>query len=113
MHEVSIIQDMFDIIEENIENHNIEEVSKIVVKVGEFTCVEEHALTFAFEAISKDTKAENAELIIKRVKATAKCEDCQEIFDISYTNKKCPVCRKFSNNIISGYELILSEIEGE
>ena len=61
----------------------------------------------------RDTESEKAELIINRVKAKAECNECGQVFDISFTDKKCPKCNVFSNNIVSGYELLLDEIEGE
>ncbi|GIM27738.1 putative hydrogenase nickel incorporation protein HypA [Clostridium polyendosporum] len=113
MHEVSIMGDIFNIVNENIVNYKMKKVNKILLKVGEFTCVQEDALQFAFEAFSKDTVAEGAELIIDRVEATAKCSNCEEIFKITFVNKICPKCQTFSNNIVTGYELLLQEIEGE
>lgn len=113
MHEVSIMGEIFEIINENISTHNIKKVNKVVLKIGEFSCVEDSALKFAFQAFSKDTESEKAELVINRVKAKAQCSECGQLFDISFTDKKCPKCHVFSNNIISGYELLLDEIEGE
>lgn len=113
VHEVSIMGNIFEIINENVINNNMKKVNKITLKIGEFTCVEEDSLRFAFQAFSKDTEAEEAQLIIDRVEATAKCEHCQKIFKVSFFNKICPVCQTFSNNIVTGYELLLQEIEGE
>ena len=53
MHEVSIMGEIFEIINENVINHNIKKVNKVVLKIGEFSCVEDSALKFAFEAFSK------------------------------------------------------------
>lgn len=105
--------DIFEIIEDNIAKYNLQRIEKVVLKIGEFTCVEDSALEFAFEAFSKDSLAEGAELLIDRVKASAKCDECGQVFSISFTDKKCPKCNTFSNNIITGYELLLNEIEGE
>lgn len=113
VHEVSIMGDIFQILNENVTNHKMQKVNKVVLKVGEFTCVQEDALQFAFQAFSKDTEAEGAELVIDRVEATAKCSNCEEIFKVGFLDKACPKCKTFSNNIVTGYELLLQEIEGE
>lgn len=113
MHEVSIMEGIFEIITDNVDEHKLKKVNKVMLQIGEFTCVEEGALRFAFEAFSKDTKAEGAELLIDRVKATAKCGRCGQVFKIAFTNKICPHCGIFSNNVVSGYELLLNEIEGD
>lgn len=105
--------DIFEIVEENIAIYNLKKIEKISLKIGEFTCVEDSALEFAFEAFSKDSIAEGAKLLIERVRASAECNNCGQVFNISFTNKICPSCSTFSTNIITGYELLLNEIEGE
>ncbi len=43
----------------------------------------------------------------------AYCEKCRKKFKISFTEKNCPTCKTYSSNIVSGYETILEQIEGE
>jgi hydrogenase nickel incorporation protein HypA/HybF len=113
MHEVSIMGEVFEIIEDNVVNHNIKKVNKVIIDIGEFTCVEESALRFSFDTMKIDTACEDSDFIINKIPATAKCDDCGEVFNVSYTNKLCSICNKFSNNILTGYELSLQTIEGE
>lgn len=113
MHEVSIMGEVFEIIEDNIKSHNIKKVNKVVIDIGEFTCVEESALRFSFDTMKIDTTCEDSDFIINKIPATAKCDDCGEVFNVGYTNKICPLCNRFSNNILTGYELSLQTIEGE
>lgn len=113
MHEVSIVYDTIQMVEKHSQEANIKSVDKIILKVGEFTCVKEDSLIFAFESLSENTICDNAKLIIDKVGAKAYCDDCKEEFSIDFMNKTCPKCNKYSNNITSGYELILSRIEGE
>ncbi|SHI66453.1 hydrogenase nickel incorporation protein HypA/HybF [Geosporobacter subterraneus DSM 17957] len=113
MHEVSITADLFEIIEENITLHKLNKISKVGLKIGEMTCLEESALRFSFEAFSKDTAVEGAELIIERVKATALCSQCGDVYGISFYNKICPQCSSFSNDVVTGYELFIDTLEGE
>ena len=105
--------EVFEIIEDNVKNHNIQKVNRVVIVVGEFTCVEESALRFSFDTMKINTVCEESDFIIKKISATAKCDDCDEVFNVSYTNKLCPICNKFSNDILTGYELSLQTIEGE
>lgn len=113
MHEVSIVSNIFEIINENIKVHNLKKVSKVILKIGDMTCVEENAIRFSFEVFSKGTPVEKAELIIKKIKSSAFCENCSETFDVSFLNKICPKCNTFSSNVITGYELQIDELEGE
>ncbi|WP_425447354.1 hydrogenase maturation nickel metallochaperone HypA [Dethiothermospora halolimnae] len=113
MHEVSVMTEVFQIINENIKIHNLKRIDKVVLKIGSFTCIEESSLRFVFKSMAKETICKDAELIIVKVKARAYCDYCKHEFNIEYTNKICPKCNRFSSNIIDGYELLLESIEGE
>lgn len=113
MHEISVVSNMLDIIHENASENNIKTITKVVVDIGEFTCIEESSFRFSFETMKIGTICENANLIINKIKPSAKCFNCNEVFNITYTNKLCPNCNTFSSNIITGYELLVNSIEGE
>ena len=113
MHEVSIVYDVIQIVKESSKLNNISTVKKIFMKIGEFTCIDESSINFAFEVLSKNTLCEGALLDIERVKGKAKCNVCDEEFFISFTNKLCPKCMCYSDNIINGYEILVYEIEGD
>lgn len=67
MHEMSTTQGVLEIIDENIKNYNLKKVNKVVLEIGEDSCIEENNLKFSFEAVSKGTICENAQLIIKKI----------------------------------------------
>ena len=113
LHEMSIVGEIFSIINENIQKYNLKKVSRVVIAVGEMTCVNDDALQFAFQVFAENTIAENAELIINKVEAKVKCNNCGQLFNITYTDKQCPVCNTYSDNLQNGYELILDKVEGE
>ena len=113
MHEVSIIQNVISIVSEKASENNLEKVNKVSLKIGELSGVHEDSLRFAFNAVSKDTIACGAELIIEKVEATAKCNSCNISFKIDYFNKLCPKCKVFCDNVLSGYELYINTIEGD
>ncbi len=113
MHETSIVAEVIKIVLAKAREYKISKVNAITAKVGELTGVSPEALSFAFEVFSKGTIAAEAEFKLNTVKASAKCETCEVIFAINHVNKKCPVCHRFCNNILTGYELLIETIEGE
>lgn len=113
MHEISIIQEVINIVENTAVENNIKRVDKITLKIGELSGVMMDSLVFAFNIIRQGTLAEASKLEAIKVEAKAKCDDCNVIFKIDHFNKLCPTCNKLSNNIISGYELYIDTIEGE
>ncbi|WP_010233939.1 hydrogenase maturation nickel metallochaperone HypA [Clostridium arbusti] len=113
MHEVSIMQNSIKIVLEKAKENNLNNISKITIKIGELSGVMSDSLIFAFNSLSKGTIAEGAKFLIEKVDATAMCDDCGITFEIDHFNKLCPNCNKFSTNILSGYELYVNTIEGE
>lgn len=111
MHEVSIVHDIIETIKESSKLNNINKVNKVFMKIGEFTCIDENSINFAFDVLSKNTLCEGALLDIERIKGKAKCNVCNDEFFISFTNKLCPKCRCYSSNIINGYEILVYEID--
>ena len=111
MHEVSIIYDTIKMVEKHSQEANIKSVDKIILKVGEFTCVQEDSLIFAFESLSENTICDGAKFIIDKVAAKAYCNDCKEEFSIDFMNKACPKCNKYSNKIL--FVILLSTLDSE
>lgn len=64
MHEVSIVHDIIETIKESSRLNNINKVNKVFMKIGEFTCIDESSINFAFEVLSKNTLCECAILAI-------------------------------------------------
>ncbi|ACL69146.1 hydrogenase maturation nickel metallochaperone HypA [Halothermothrix orenii] len=110
---MSVMGEIFSIINSNVAKYRLKRVTKVVVRVGEMTCLNDEALDFAFQVFAEDTVAEGAELIINKEKARARCHHCGHIFEITYTDKLCPHCQSYSDNIVNGYELYLDKVEGE
>lgn len=113
MHEVSIMENAMKIVREKAKENDLNNISKITIKIGKLSGVLPEALEFAFQVISKGTIAQGAELLIEKVDASAMCDVCGITFEIDHFNKLCPNCNKFSTNILSGYELYVNTIEGE
>jgi len=113
MHEVSIIQNVVQIVTEKAIENKFTKVNKVSLKIGELSGVMSESLNFAFKSCIMDTMLEGSTLEIEKVKAVAECVDCTREFPIDHFNKLCPCCNKFSSNIISGYELYINTIEGD
>jgi hydrogenase nickel incorporation protein HypA/HybF len=67
VHEASIASEIYNIVEENIKDYKIKFVTLILIKVGSFNGIDGESLRFAFRAISKGSKCENAKIIMEAV----------------------------------------------
>ena len=59
MHEMSLCQNIMEIIDQQQKKHEIHEVTDIWLEIGALSCVEQSAVEFCFEIMRKDTVAEN------------------------------------------------------
>jgi hydrogenase nickel incorporation protein HypA/HybF len=113
MHEVSIIQNVIEIVTQKAIDNNLTNIRKVTLKIGELTDIMPESLSFAFESCRIGTLLEGATLEIQNVSALGQCQDCNLEFPIDHFNKLCPNCHKFCSSIISGYELYVNTIEGD
>ncbi len=113
MHEVSLSADIINIVETSCFEHQISKVSKVNVAIGTLSCVELTALQTAFDILKLNTLCESAQLIIQHIEATAKCQQCQQTFKITYTTKQCPTCHSIDCDILTGYELNVTSYSGD
>lgn len=67
VHEASIAYEIYEIVEESLNEYNLKNVSLISIKVGSFNGIDEASLRFAFEVISKGSSCEKAKVIIEEV----------------------------------------------
>lgn len=113
MHEVSIVKEISDIVILTAEKNNIKKVTKVLLEVGEFSCIQDEHLKFAFEIISKNTLHEGSLLEIKRVGPSSYCSNCKINYPITFVEKLCPSCKQINENIQSGYDTLVKAIEGD
>lgn len=113
MHELSITQEMVKIVVEQAEKSNISKITKINLVVGELTGYAGESIQFYFDFISKETLAEGAELVFRKIKGTLKCLNCEESFELPEFNYICPYCHSDRVNLSGGNELFVESIEGE
>ncbi len=89
-----------------------QQIEKIHLVVGQFTCVEPVSLKFAFEVQTRNTFLDGVELIIKDIPLIAFCHLCQHEYKpqigLQYS---CPDCNSPMEDIRSGRELKIDHIE--
>jgi hydrogenase nickel incorporation protein HypA/HybF len=111
MHEMSLCQGLLDLIEAEREARGFEHVARVRVAVGAFANVEPDALRFGFEAVTRGTAAEGAELDLDVIPARAWCMPCGDVRLIARRGDPCPVCGSAQLVLQSGEELRLTELE--
>lgn len=113
MHELSIAENIFKIIENNLSKYNFTKVKGINLKIGKLTAIVPSSLFFAFEILSKGTKFEGAKININEVPIMVLCKKCGKESIIESYDFCCPVCKFQDTEIISGRELYIEDVEIE
>lgn len=110
MHEMSLMQNILDIVAQNADKEKAAKVTRIDLAVGQRSGVVRDALSFAFEAMSPNTIAAGAELIITEIPLCYRCPDCGSETTENLT--LCPDCDRFFE-LAQGQELQITSIEVE
>jgi len=110
MHELSIAQNIVEIVKENIDERDLDAIEKVILKVGELSGVVTDSLLFSLQAITSDTQLQNAKFETEIIPFTIKCNLCGGISNTELGIVKCPLCGDKNTEVISGNELLISEI---
>lgn len=111
MHELSLAQNIVEIVEAALPPESDPGASTVRVRIGELAGVVPDSLAFCFEAITKGTRLENARLQLIPVAATAKCGSCGSVNQIIDAVFVCTECGGTGLTLLSGRELQVVEIE--
>ncbi|MEJ2200014.1 MAG: hydrogenase maturation nickel metallochaperone HypA [Desulfuromonadaceae bacterium] len=111
MHEVGITRSIIEICEDNARRHGARVVRSVTVEIGDLPGVVPEAVEFCFDACSKGTLLEGAQLIIERVPALGRCTQCHTEHPLEATTFSCPSCDSFSLQRLQGDELKVKEME--
>jgi hydrogenase nickel incorporation protein HypA/HybF len=110
MHEVSIAQALLEAISAETQKQNAKPVSA-KISCGAFSGVNNEALCFAFEALSKGTVCENMKLDIEQKPLQARCRNCADVFTFDVHQPSCPNCQTDDFELLPDAPLLLEEIE--
>jgi hydrogenase nickel incorporation protein HypA/HybF len=83
------------------------------LRIGELSSISPDALTFAFEALTRETPWENLKVEIEWCPRRQKCQVCGEEFTVADFGMACPKCGDGRSTCISGTELDIAYLELE
>ncbi|MCX7727185.1 MAG: hydrogenase maturation nickel metallochaperone HypA [Chitinispirillaceae bacterium] len=113
MHELSIAEELINIINQTAKANKLSRVAKVKLRIGEMRGIVPESLVFAFEVIGKGSVAEGTAIDIVTIKTKALCNKCKKEFEVEDYNFICPVCGSMDVVVIEGKELIIDSLEGE
>jgi hydrogenase nickel incorporation protein HypA/HybF len=112
MHELSIAQNLLDIVSTQCLKDGFKEIESINIKIGKASGIMPDALSFAFDAIKTGTIAQNASLNIAEIPVTGLCRACNSAFTVEEEYVLCcPSCKGSDFVMTAGRELDIVDME--
>ena len=113
MHELGIAHSILQRASEVSLCHGGARVMKVAVRIGELSGVDPDALSFGFEALTKETPFQGVALEIDFRKRKQRCTACGREFETDVMLTACPDCEALETVCIAGDELDIIFIELE
>jgi hydrogenase nickel incorporation protein HypA/HybF len=110
MHEMSLAQGVMQIVEDYARAEQCQRVTAVILEIGQLAGVEAEALRFCFEAVTRDTVAQGAELRIVALPGQGWCLACSETVAIGELYDACPRCGGFQVQPCGGTEMRVKEL---
>jgi hydrogenase nickel incorporation protein HypA/HybF len=104
VHELGMCEDVLHAIERRAEGRT---VAAVGVRTGTMLRVVPDAFRQAFQLVSAGSVAQDAEVEVTTVPATARCVACGEAFEAEAPFPACPSCASVEVDVTGGDELTL------
>lgn len=112
MHEMSVAQNIIDIVLQHMPEENSHPVQTVTIKIGKMAGIVPESLEFGFQVLTAETPGmEKAVLQMEFTPLVIHCDQCQKNFEIDDPFFICPECNSANVKILSGTELQVTEIE--
>ena len=111
MHEMSLAQNILEIVCKTAAQHSALKVTKITIRAGQLRGIVPEQLKFCFEFVAKDSIAEGADLVIHTLPIQARCKRCEALFYVKEYVFKCAECASEELDLVQGMELTVENIE--
>ncbi len=112
MHELGVVLEIFDLIEQIMKEQNLKKVSCVTVEVGELSGILPDYFKECWNAARLSGIFDKTELELITIPAVARCT-CTAEYEMTKNNRICPICHKTDYEIIKGREFNVLSIKVE
>ncbi|TKX31995.1 hydrogenase maturation nickel metallochaperone HypA [Campylobacter estrildidarum] len=111
MHELSIVESLIDLCEENALANQAKNIQEIYVKIGRLSGIEVDLFKRCFETFRENSPfCKNAQLFIEFAPLEILCLKCNQNSILEENVFKCPYCESIEYKIIQGEDLHLMRL---
>jgi len=113
MHELSLAESIMRIIEDEAIKQQFRRVRSVTLEIGKLAAVEPEAMRFAFDAVTRNTLADGAQLELIETPGQGRCADCTATVAMNEVLALCPQCGSGRVHVIGGDRMRVVELETE
>jgi hydrogenase nickel incorporation protein HypA/HybF len=113
MHEYAVTQGMLELVLNEAKKAGARKVTEIRLVIGDVSTVLDESVQMYFDIMSKDTIAEGAQLIFRRVASRLRCKACGQEYDKPRRGFECPGCGGLGLPTGEGREFYIESIDIE
>ena len=110
MHEISLLENVREILLDHAQTQNFSTIKKITLEIGKLSCVEPDALRFGFDVVMKDSLAEQAELILTEIEGMGICDKCKKQVIMETLYDPCIACGNPFVTVTQGSEMKIKDL---
>ena len=110
MHEMSIAQNILDIVRDEMARHQVEKLEAINVMVGKLSAIVPSSLSFCYQVLTEDTDLAHTVLNVRVEPIGYACFDCGHRFQSEEMVFTCPECGADTPMITSGRDMVIENI---
>jgi len=113
MHEMSLAENVLQLIEDSARTQQFKRVRSVVLEIGKLSSVEPDAMRFCFEAVVAGSIAQGARLDIIETEGLGWCASCLCQVPVAARYDPCPLCGDYQVRITHGDAMRVKELEVE
>jgi len=110
MHELSVTQQLLDIVLRKTDCQDGEYISDLYLVIGDLSSIVDESVQFYWPFVSAGTPAEQAQLNFRRIPALMQCRSCQHTYSPD-DSLPCPECGSTNVFVQAGEEFYIEAIE--
>lgn len=100
-------------IEDAARQQGFSSVKAVWLEIGMLSGVEPEALSFCFDAVTRNSIADGARLEMIRLPGQAWCMPCETTVEVMESLAACPRCGSYQLQVTGGNEMRVKELEVE
>ncbi|MGL6107757.1 hydrogenase maturation nickel metallochaperone HypA [Romboutsia sp.] len=110
MHELGIVYEVINVVDNFKRDNNLTKVEKIVLEIGQLSQAIPRFIEECYPAAVNETIYQDTKLEIVIQPANARCKECNEVYNIIQYRKVCPRCSGEKYELIAGQEFNIKEL---